>query len=337
MLITKAHMSKNQILSGIQPSGIPTLGNYIGAVHNWLELQGKYPGSLFMIADLHALTIHQSAEKFIDQTYTMAAFLLAAGIDPKKSLVFLQSQVPAHADLGWVMTTQATMGELSRMTQYKTIAQNLKDNIGAGLFVYPALMAADILLYKATHVPVGEDQKQHVELARDLAEKFNRHYGETFIVPEPLISKTGARIMALDDPTQKMSKSSDRDKSYILVTDEPEVIRKKITSATTDSGSSVVFDPARPGLYNLLTIYKSLSGLDEKEIEKKFAGQGYGTFKEALADLVIAELAPIKTKMDEYLNDRKKLDKVLADGAKKAAALAAPTLLETKQKLGLIV
>jgi tryptophanyl-tRNA synthetase len=328
---------KNQtILSGIKPSGIPTLGNYIGAIHKWLPLQEQYSTCLFPIVDLHALTVAQDPKELTQQTYVLAAFLLAAGINPKRSILFLQSHVPAHAELGWLITTQSTMGELSRMTQFKDKAENKSDGIGTGLFTYPALMAADIFLYQTNVVPVGDDQKQHVELARDLAERFNKRYGKTFVVPTPVIAKEGARIMSLDDPTQKMSKSNDRDKSYILVTDTPDAIRKKIMSATTDSDSTIVFDPERKGLFNLLTIFKILSGKTEKQIEKQFEGHGYGVFKAELAELIIKTLEPIQTKMAKLLKDKKQLDKILADGAKRASKLAAPTLALAKKRIGLV-
>lgn len=329
-------MKKQTVLSGIKPSGIPTLGNYIGAISKWVELQAQYTTPIFFIPDLHALTVPQDPKELTQQIYTATALLLAAGINPKKSIIFAQSHIPAHAELGWLLTTQTTMGELARMTQFKDKAQTNRDSISAGLFTYPSLMAADILLYNTHVVPTGEDQKQHVELARDLAERFNKRYGKTFVVPQPIIPKVGARIMSLDDPTQKMSKSNDREKSYILITDDPATIRKKIMSATTDSGSTIQFDSSRAGLYNLLTIYKVLSGKTEKQIEKHFAGAGYGTFKAELAELIIDALAPIQTQMKKYLSNKKLLDKVLADGAKRATKLAAPTLRLAKSRLGLV-
>lgn len=329
-------MKKQTVLSGIQPSGIPTLGNYIGAISRWVELQNDYETPIFFIPDLHALTVPQDPKELAQQTYLVAALLLASGIDPKRSLIFVQSQVPAHTELGWLLTTQTGMGELSRMTQFKDKSDSNKESVGAGLFTYPSLMAADILLYGTTAVPTGEDQKQHVELARDLAERFNKRYGKTFTVPQPIIAKVGARIMSLDEPTQKMSKSSNRDKSYILITDDAASIRKKIMSATTDSGTTIEFDPNRAGLFNLLTIYKALSGKTEQQIEKHFAGQGYGVFKAELAELIIQTLSPIQAKMNHYLGNKKLLDKILADGAKKATKLSAPILLKAKTRLGLV-
>ena len=330
-------MKKQIVLSGIQPSGIPTLGNYIGAIQNWVKLQDEYDTCLFLIVDLHAITTPQDPKQLTEQTYLSTALLLASGIDPKKSTIFVQSHVPAHSELGWLMTTQATMGELSRMTQFKDKSGNQKDSVGVGLFTYPTLMAADILLYNTHVVPTGDDQKQHVELARNLAQRFNTKYGKTFNVPTPLISKSGARIMSLDNPDQKMSKSSDREKSYILLTDSAEVIRKKIMSATTDSGSTIEFDPNRKGLYNLLTIYKVLSGKTEAQIEKHFANQGYGVFKSELANLIIDTLVPIQKQVAKLMKDKSKLDRILKAGAKQANKLAQPNLQRAQKKLGLVV
>lgn len=329
-------MKKQTVLSGIQPSGIPTLGNYLGAIRNWVTLQEEYSTCLFSIVDLHALTVPQDPKSLRHQIYLTTAILIASGIDPKKSIIFAQSHVPAHSELGWLMTTQANMGELSRMTQFKDKSGNQKDSAGAGLFTYPALMAADILLYNTAVVPTGEDQKQHVELARDLAQRFNSRYGKTFTVPTPLISKSGARIMSLDNPEQKMSKSSGREKSYILITDDANTIRKKIMSATTDSQSSIKFDESRKGLFNLLTIYKLLSGQTESQIEHLFENQGYGSFKSALADLIIEHLTPIQKDVAKLMKDTTKLDRILKNGAKRANQLSQPTLKKAQQHLGLV-
>ena len=331
-------MLNQTVLSGIKPSGIPTLGNYIGAVSQWVDLQNKYSQALFPIVDLHAITTPQDPKTLRENTYLMTALLLASGIDPKRCLIFVQSQVAAHAELGWIMTTQTNMGELSRMTQYKDKLHKLPDtsSVGAGLFAYPALMAADILLYGTNVVPVGEDQKQHVELTRDLAERFNKRHGKTFVVPKPLIRQSGARIMDLQDPAKKMSKSDESDKGYILITDSPEAIRKKIMSATTDSHTAIEFDPSRTGLYNLLTIYKILSGKTESQIEKHFTGKGYGAFKSELAELIIDTLSPIRQKIEKLLKDKPALDRILAQGAKRATALATPTLVKVKSKIGFV-
>lgn len=328
---------KKTVLSGIKPSGVPTLGNYIGAISHWAELQNKYSRALFPIVDLHAITIPQNPKTLAHQTYLIAALLLAAGINPKRSIIFVQSQVPAHSELGWLMTTIATVGELNRMTQYKDKLRKSKntDSIGAGLFSYPTLMAADIFLYQADAVPVGDDQKQHVELARDLAERFNKRYGKTITVPKPILRKGGARIMDLLDPTKKMSKSDD-DRGCILLMDSPSEIRKKIMRAVTDSSTDIKFDPYRKGLCNLLNIYQVLSGKTEAQIEKRFASKGYSEFKKELANLVIAKLSPIQKRINYYLKNKKLLDHILKDGARRAEKIAQTTLSEVKRKMGLI-
>jgi tryptophanyl-tRNA synthetase len=325
------------VLSGIKPSGIPHLGNYVGAISYWTELQNKYDHAIFPVADLHSITPPQDPKVLNHQTYLTAAIILASGIDPKRSIVFVQSHVPAHSELMWLLTTVTTMGELNRMTQYKDKLQKLKDteSIGAGLFNYPILMAADIFLYNTNAVPVGEDQKQHVELARNLAERFNKRFGKTFVVPEPLLRKEGARIMDLLNPTKKMSKS-DGDSGCILLTDPPEVIRKKIMRAVTDSGTTIKFDPTRLGLHNLLTIYKVLSGKTEAQIEKRFINKGYGEFKQDLSELIIEKLSPMQKQIDHYMKNRKLLDKILKNGAKRAEKIANKTLAEVKQKIGLV-
>jgi len=335
-MIVLACMNKT-VLSGIKPSGIPTLGNYVGATSYWAELQSKYAHAIFPVADLHSLTPPQDPKVLTYQTYLTAAIILASGIDPKRSIVFVQSHVPAHSELMWLLTTVATMGEMSRMTQYKDKIQKVKntDSVGVGLFNYPILMAADIFLYQANAVPVGEDQKQHVELARDLAERFNKRFGKTFVVPEPILRKEGARIMDLLDPTKKMSKS-DSDNGCILLIDPPELIRKKIMRAVTDSGTTIKFDPARKGLHNLLTIYKVLSGQTEGQIEKHFAGKGYGDLKRELAELVVAKISPMQKQIDHYMKNKKLLDRILKDGAKRANKIAQQTLVEARRKIGLI-
>ena len=334
-MIILAYMKKIA-LSGIQPSGIIHIGNYLGAIAQWVENQDKYQ-NIFSIVDLHAITVPQDPKTLKEATYLTAATYLASGINLKKSIIFVQSHVPAHSELGWILTTISTLGELSRMTQFKDkTANNTKNSIHTGLLTYPALMAADILLYKTDVVPVGNDQKQHVELTRDLAQKFNHKYGKVFNIPEPLIRKSGARIMALDNPENKMSKSAINPMSYIAITDKPEVIRKKIMRATTDSGKTIKFDPKRKGLYNLLTIYKLFSGKTELQIEKHFKNKGYGDFKKDLADLMIKKLSPIQTKISYYMKNKKILDKILASGAKEANKIANKTLADVKKKIGLI-
>jgi tryptophanyl-tRNA synthetase len=329
-------MSKT-VLSGIKPSGIPHLGNYVGAISYWAELQSKYDHAIFPVVDLHAITVPQDPKVLAHQTYMTAAIVLASGIDPRRSIVFVQSHVPAHSELMWLLTTISTMGELNRMTQYKDKVQKSKstDGIGAGLFNYPILMAADIFLYQANIVPVGEDQKQHVELARNLAERFNKRFGKTFVVPEPLLRKEGAKVMDLLDPTKKMSKS-DNDSGCILLTDSADTIRKKIMRAVTDSGTSIKFDPARKGLHNLLTIYEVLSGKTDSQIEKHFSGKGYRELKRELADLIIAKLSPIQKQISHYMKNKKLLDRILKDGAKRAEKIADQTLREAKQRMGLV-
>ena len=328
-------MVKPIIFSGIQPSGILHIGNYLGAIQQWVELQNKYQ-SVFCIVDLHAITVPQDPRELTENTYRTAAIYLAAGIDPRKSIVFVQSQVTAHAELAWLLNTIARMGELSRMTQFKDKAQKgSADNSSVGLFDYPVLMAADILLYNTKIVPVGEDQKQHVELTRDIAERFNNRFGKTFVVPEPRLRKEGARIMALDDPTTKMSKSA-TPANYIALTDTPDIIRKKIMRAVTDSGRVIKFDPKRAGLYNLLVIYQLFSGKTQTQIEKHFASKGYGDLKRELADLVIDKLTPLQTKIDYYMKNRRLLDRILKSGAKRAEKIANQTLTEVQQKLGLV-
>lgn len=329
-------MAKQRAFSGVQPSGIIHIGNYLGAIQPWVEIQQKYD-SIFCVVDLHALTVPQDPKELHEAIYRNAAIYLAAGIDPKKSIIFVQSQVPAHAELAWLLNTIAKMGELSRMTQFKDkSAKGKSDNASVGLFDYPVLMAADILLYHAQVVPVGDDQKQHVELSRDIAERFNHNFGKTFTIPEPVIRRSGARLMALDDPTKKMSKSG-APMNYIALTDSADDIRKKIMRAVTDSGSTIKFDPKRAGLYNLLTIYQLFSGKTEAQIEREFAGQGYGDFKKALADLLVKELTPLREKIEYYMKNKKLLDKILRDGAKRADKIANQTLLEVKKKMGLVV
>ncbi|MDU5948772.1 MAG: tryptophan--tRNA ligase, partial [Paenibacillus macerans] len=282
-----------KVLSGIQPSGKLTLGNYIGAIKNFVTLQDDYACN-FMVVDLHAITVPQEPAALTEQSEAVAALYIAAGIDPNKANVYLQSHVMQHAQLGWLLTTLTSMGELERMTQFKDKSAG-KESVGAGLFVYPALMAADILVYNADLVPVGEDQKQHLELTRDLAGRFNHRYGDYFTIPEPYIPEVGARIMSLDDASIKMSKSNPNPGSYIALLDEPDVIRKKISRATTDSGREVKFDPEnKPEVSNLITIYSQCAGLTIEEVEKRYEGQMYGPFKKDLAEAVVSVIEPLQ-------------------------------------------
>lgn len=324
-----------RILSGIKPSGELNIGGYSGALRQFVANQDQFD-CFYFVPDLHAITVYQDPKELHQRSREIAALYIAAGIDPKRSTVFLQSQVSAHAELGWLMETQAHFGELSRMTQFKDKSDG-KDVVSSALFTYPALMAADILLYQATHVPVGEDQKQHVELTRDLASRFNNRYGETFIVPEPIIQETGARIMGLDDPSKKMSKSNPNGSSYILMLDEPSVIRKKFSRAVTDSDMSVHYDwDNKPAVSNLIEIYSVFSGMEIPDVEKHFEGQGYGNFKKEIAEVVIQKLEPIQQKFHEIVNSEE-LDRILRDGAERAAAIANETLTKAKQNMGLLV
>ena len=335
---TSTRPGRKCVLSGIQPSGNLHLGNYLGAIKRWVEKQEDFE-NFFCIVDLHAITVPQDPQELRRYTRELAAFYLAAGLDPQKATIFVQSHVHAHAELGWILNCVTPMGWLERMTQFKDKSAKEGDNrerISAGLFDYPVLMAADILLYKATHVPVGDDQKQHVELTRDIAERFNRLYGDTFVVPEPMIPETGARIMSLESPADKMSKSDPSPGSRIGVFDSPDVIRKNVMRATTDSQRGIVLDPSRPGLFNLLTIYEVLSGHSRSQIEAHFAGKGYGDLKRELADLVIASLEPIQTRARDLL-DSGELEQILAQGAERAASVADDTLRQVKHAMGFVV
>ena len=326
-----------RILSGIQPSGELNIGGYAGALRQYVAMQQEPDTeNFFFVPDLHAVTVPQDPKNLHQRSKEIAAYYVAAGVDPKKSAIFLQSQVSAHAGLGWLMETQAYFGELSRMTQFKDKSEG-KDVVSAALFTYPALMAADILLYQATHVPVGEDQKQHVELTRDVATRFNNKFGTVFTVPEPVIQEVGRRIMSLDDPTKKMSKSNPNKSSYVLMLDEPDTIRKKLARAVTDSDMQVRYDwEAKPAVSNLLEIYSVFSGEEIPVIEKRYEGQGYGAFKKELAEAVIAKLTPIQERFREIV-DSEELVSILKDGAERAAAIADETLRKAKQAMGFFV
>ena len=323
-----------RILSGIKPTGKLTLGNYIGALRNFKNFQEQGECFIF-IADLHALTLPIDPLELKTNSRDIAAFYLAAGLDPNKCNIFLQSHVSAHAELNAIMQNFLYMGELSRMTQFKDKSQKLnKEKIGLGLFAYPVLMASDILLYDATIVPVGEDQIQHVELTRDLAKRFNHRYGDTLIMPKAVVTKVGARIMSLSDPTKKMSKSDE--KGDIFLKDDPKVIRKKIMSAVTDSESVVKYDVInKPGISNLLTIYASLKNITIPEAEKEFEGANYGTFKKAVADAVIEEIEPFQKRYQEIIASNY-VDEVLNRGAERAKSIANATLKRVHDVVGLL-
>ncbi len=324
-----------RVFSGIQPSGNLHLGNYLGALKNWVGIQERYE-NYFCIVDLHAITVPQDPKVLRSKIREVAAIYLASGIDPEKSVVFRQSRVPEHTELTWLLNCVARFGELSRMTQFKDKAQKGgAESASVGLFDYPVLMAADILLYNANLVPVGEDQRQHLELARTLARRFNHLYGETFIVPEAMILKTGARVMALDEPTAKMSKSSPVQGSYVAILDDPDVARRKIRRAKTDSGSEIIASPDKPAITNLLDIYAGLTGIPVPEIEEQYRGKGYGDLKKDLAEVVVEGLSPIRDRTRELLDNPRKLDDILEAGAERARDVARPTLNEAWTKLGL--
>ncbi len=324
---------KKKVLSLIQPSGTPTLGNYLGALKNWNDIAEEYDCA-FGVADLHAITVRQDPVKFREQIRNMYALLIAIGLDPKKNIIFVQSQVPTHAQLGWILDCYTQFGEMSRMTQFKDKSKSHADNINVGLFTYPALMAADILLYQADYVPVGADQKQHLEIARDIADRFNGLYGQTFNTPEPLIVKEGARVMSLQDPTKKMSKSDSNPKGYISMLDTPDVILKKLKSAVTDSEAKVCYAEGKDGVNNLMSIYSCCTGKSYSEIETEFEGKGYGDFKVSVADAVIAELKPIQDEFSRLVNERAYLEECMKAGAEVAAKISQRTLDKAMKKIG---
>ena len=333
IFIYKGAESMKRVFSGVQPSGELTLGNYLGALMYFARVQEEFD-CYFCVVDLHALTVPQEPLILRENLRRTAALFLAAGIDPDKATVFVQSRVSAHAELAWLLQCLTGFGELGRMTQFKEKSQG-KESFSAGLYTYPTLMAADILLYDADYVPVGEDQKQHLELARDLAQRFNRRYGELLVVPEPMIGKIGARIMALDDPEAKMSKSSESPASYISMLDSPGDIRKKFKRAVTDPGTEVRYDPpSKPGVSNLLSILSLSGGQSIPQLEAYFVGQGYGALKEATAEAVIELLRPIQERYQEIMANGG-LEEILDQGAAKAAAVAAPTLYRVQQAMGL--
>jgi tryptophanyl-tRNA synthetase len=321
-----------RIFSGVQPTGNIHLGNYLGALRNWVTLQHEYE-SFFCIVNLHAVTIPQDPEALAKKTRELARLYLAAGIDPQVSTIFVQSDVAEHAELAWILNCITRMSELDRMTQFKEKGRKQRENTGVGLFDYPVLMAADILLYQTDLVPVGEDQKQHLELTRDVAMRFNRDYGETFRIPEPFIPKVGARIMALDDPAKKMSKSDESQQGSINMLDDADAVRRKYRRAVTDSSTEIRFDDARPALLNLLTIYQLLTGKHEEEIEAHFAGKGYAQLKNELADVTIEFLTPFQERM-RNISDAE-LDRIFSEGYDRARRVARATLREVKERMGL--
>lgn len=328
-----------RILSGMQPTNNLHLGNYLGALKNWVKLQDEPDSECFyMVADLHAITVPQDPGTLARSTREIAAAYIAGGLDPKKSTIFVQSAVPGHSELMWLLATMTQMGKLERMTQFKDKAGKNAERAGLGLFAYPVLMAADILVYNATHVPVGEDQKQHLELARDIAATFNTRYGvEHFIQPDPYIMGEAARVMSLKDGTKKMSKSDESDLSRINMTDDADAIVKKIKKAQTDPEplpDTVEGLAGRPGASNLVMIYAALAGISRADVVAQFAGQGFGVFKPALADLAVAKLGPINARMRELLGDPAEIDRILRTGSEKVAGIAAKTVSDTRDIMG---
>ena len=326
-------VKKEKVLSLIQPTSVPTLGNYLGALKNWADMSKDYD-CLFGVADLHAITVRQEPAKLRNQSLEMYALLLAIGLDPNENIVFVQSHVPAHSQLAWILNCYTQFGEASRMTQFKDKSAKHADNVNVGLFAYPTLMAADILLYQADYVPIGADQKQHLEITRDIAERFNTTYSPTFVIPKPYIGKTGARVMSLQEPTKKMSKSDTNPKASVALLDAPDEIVKKFKSAVTDSEAKVRFAEGKDGINNLMAIYSCCTGLGYDEIEKEFDGKGYGDFKLAVAESVIAQIKPVQEKYYQLMNDKAYIEKCAVEGAQKASYLANRTLDKVMKKVG---
>ncbi|MEE1278053.1 MAG: tryptophan--tRNA ligase [Acutalibacteraceae bacterium] len=328
--------TKKTVLSCIQPSGALTLGNYLGALKNWVAMQEEFDCT-FAVADLHAITVRQDPQKFRAQIYSTCALLLALGLDPEKSTLFIQSHVKSHAELMWILSCYTQFGELSRMTQFKDKSAKHADNVNLGLFAYPTLMAADILLYKPDFVPVGADQKQHLEIARDIAIRFNNIYGDVFKVPEPYIPKVGARVMSLQEPTKKMSKSDENVNSWIAILDKPEDIMRKFKRAVTDSEARVCVGEGRDGINNLIGIYSAVTGKTADEIALEFEGKGYGDFKTAVGEAVVEELRPIRERYDTFISDKKQLEDIYKQGAERAFYTARKTASKAMKKVGFVL
>lgn len=328
-------MNNKRIFSGIQPSGNLHLGNYLGAIQNWVKMQDEFD-SIFCVVDLHAITVPQDPEALRKKTIEVAKIYLASGIDPTKSSIFIQSHIPEHSELAWILNTLAKVPELEKMTQFKDKSQKGgQESVSVGLFDYPVLMAADILLYNTEVVPVGEDQLQHIEITRVLANRFNKKFGETFVTPKHFVKKEGMRIMGLDNPTKKMSKSAASEYNYIALTDSEEIIRKKIKKAITDSGSEIVYQDDKPALKNLINIYSLLSEKSPQEIEKIYMGKQYSDFKSDLADVIVNFLKPLQEKINA-ISDEDVLQ-ILRQGAEKVRPIAQQKLFDVKQKLGFII
>ena len=326
---------KKLIFSGIQPTGTFTLGNYIGAIRNWGPLQEEY-NCIYSIVDLHAITVKQDPVKLRQNTLQAYALLLACGIDPEKSIAFIQSHAKTHAELSWVLSCSTQFGELSRMTQFKDKSQKHADDVNAGLFTYPVLMAADILAYNADLVPIGADQKQHLELARNIAQRFNNKYGEFFTIPEPYIPKVGARVMSLQEPTKKMSKSDENVNATILILDDKDTIIRKFKRAVTDSDSQVRYADGKDGINNLMTIYSAVTGKTYEEIEKEFDGKGYGDFKLAVGEAVADNLQPVRDNFARFMQDKEYLKKCYTEGAQKALSISQKVVSKVYRKVGFV-
>ena len=324
---------KKTIFSATQPSGRITLGNYLGALRNWVALQDDY-NAIYCVADEHAITVRQDPAALRRQSLELYAQFIACGLDPEKSIIFIQSHVPQHAELAWVLNCYTMIGELSRMTQIKDKSASHADNVNAGLFTYPSLMAADILLYQADLVPVGEDQRQHVEITRNIAQRFNGIYGDVFTMPEAYIPKVAARVMSLSEPEKKMSKSSPNENSFVLVMDKPEAIMRKFKRAITDSEGGIYRSPEKPGVTNLIEIYSAVTGMTPEAVENEFNGKGYGVFKPAVGEAVVEALRPIREETERLLGDKGYLETLYRQGAEKAAALANRTLRKVHKKVG---
>ena len=327
---------KKKVLSCIQPSGMLTLGNYLGALKNWIAMQEEFDCT-YAVADLHAITVRQEPANLRAQIYSTYALLLALGIDPEKNTLFIQSHVPEHTALSWLLSCNTQFGEMSRMTQFKDKSAKHPENVNVGLFSYPVLMAADILLYKPDLVPVGHDQKQHLEIARDIAIRFNNKYGDVFTIPEPFIPKIGARVMSLQDPSKKMSKSDENPNSWVAILDDRDTIIRKFKRAVTDSDACVRMSDDKPGISNLITIYSAVTGKTADEVEKEFEGKGYGDFKLAVGEAVADTLNPIKAKYDEIIKDKKALETLYKEGAEKAEYVARKTYFKAMKKVGFVL
>ena len=330
---------KKRIFSGVQPSGNITLGNYLGAIKNWVDLQNDYE-CIYAMMDLHTITVRQTPAELRKRTMELLALYIACGIDPEKNTLFIQSQNPHHAELGWILNCYTYMGELQRMTQFKDKSQKHADNINAGLFTYPVLMAADILLYQTDLVPVGKDQMQHIEICRDVAQRFNGIYGDVFKIPEGFMPKAGAKVMSLAEPTKKMSKSDENPKAYISMMDDFIVIAKKIKSAVTDSEGVIEYrenDETKSGINNLLTIMSAATGKSIDELVGEYSSQGYGTFKNDVAEAVVEMIRPIRGEYDKIIQDKDYLKKICDEGAEKAYYISRKTMTKDKKKVGFII